>query len=198
LQGIDFAGKTGSAQTISNDLKKRLGAEGKHFKDNGWFVGVTPRRNPEIVVAVLLEEGEHGYYAARAAAQVIKAYVEKQRTRQTELAKASGQGSKQAEVAAVWHEGDAKQPDKMQAGRFTVPAEGKTKPVTSAPGVDQAERPKPAANLEATEAHDEMAHPENQAAVPEPAKPPTVNPDEQPQEQKPVAPAATSIPPSQP
>ncbi len=46
LKGIDFAGKTGSAQTISNDLKKRLGAEGKHFKDNGWFVGVTPRRNP--------------------------------------------------------------------------------------------------------------------------------------------------------
>ena len=92
MKGIDFAGKTGSAQTISNDLKKRLGAEGKHFKDNGWFVGVTPRRNPEIVVAVLLEEGEHGYYAARAAAQVIKAYVEKQRTRQTQVAKANGHG----------------------------------------------------------------------------------------------------------
>ncbi len=197
LQGIDFAGKTGSAQTISNDLKKRLGAEGKHFKDNGWFVGVTPRRNPEIVVAVLLEEGEHGYYAARAAAQVIKAYVEKQRTRQTELAKVNGQGSKQAEVAAVWHEGDAKQPDKMQAGRFTVPANGKTKPVTSAPGVDQAERPKPAATLEATEAHDEMAHPENQVPAPEPAKPPTVDPEEQPND-KSVAPPAAAIPPSQP
>ncbi len=203
LPGIDFAGKTGSAQTISNDLKKRLGAEGKHFKDNGWFVGVTPRRNPEIVVAVLLEEGEHGYYAARAAAQVIKAYVEKERTRQTEVAKANSAVSKQAEVAAVWHDGDAKQPDKLQAGRFAVPADGKTKPVTAAPGVQQADRPKPAANLEATEAHDEMAHPENQIAAPEPPKPPTAQPDEQPDQKKPeakpsLAPAAAAVPPSQP
>ena len=56
LQNIDFAGKTGSAQTISNALKAKLGAEGKaKFKDNGWFVGVEPRRNPEIVVCTLLE-----------------------------------------------------------------------------------------------------------------------------------------------
>src|SRR2546422_6564122 len=80
LQGIDFAGKTGSAQTISNAMKARLGAAGKSkFKDNGWFAGVEPRRNPEIVVCALLEEGEHGYLAARTVAQVIKAYVEKQR-----------------------------------------------------------------------------------------------------------------------
>src|SRR5208337_4168054 len=168
LKGIDFAGKTGSAQTISNDLKKRLGAEGKHFKDNGWFVGVTPRRNPEIVVATLLEEGEHGYYAARATAKVIKAYVEKQRNLQTQVAKAGGPASKQAEVAAVWHDGDTKQPDKMQAGRFAVTADGKTKPVTTAPGVDQSDRPKPTSSLEATESHDEMAHPENQIPAPEP------------------------------
>jgi hypothetical protein len=64
---------------MSNALAKRMGHK---VRDNGWFVGVTPRRNPEIVVAVLLEEGEHGYLAARAAAQVIKAYVEKQRARQ--------------------------------------------------------------------------------------------------------------------
>ena len=31
---------------------------------------------------MLLEEGEHGYLAARASAQVVKAYVEKQRARQ--------------------------------------------------------------------------------------------------------------------
>ena len=49
------------------------------MKDNGWFAGVAPRRNPEIVVCVLLEQGEHGYLAARVASQVIKAYVEKQR-----------------------------------------------------------------------------------------------------------------------
>ena len=81
LEGIDFAGKTGSSQTISNVGKAKLVGNKAKFKDNGWFVGVTPRRNPEIVVAVLLEEGEHGYLAARLCAQVIKAYVEKQRKR---------------------------------------------------------------------------------------------------------------------
>src|SRR5204862_130177 len=100
LQGIDFAGKTGSAQTISNALKAKLGAEGKaNFKDNGWFVGVEPRRNPEIVVCTLLEEGEHGYLAARTAAQVIKAYVEKQRRQPSKLAKSDSK----ADIAAVWN-----------------------------------------------------------------------------------------------
>jgi penicillin-binding protein 2 len=79
LQGIDFAGKTGSAQVVSNQFKASKGGGGKSMKDNGWFAGVAPRRNPEIVVCVLLEQGEHGYLAARVASQVIKAYVEKQR-----------------------------------------------------------------------------------------------------------------------
>ncbi|HYX51845.1 MAG TPA: penicillin-binding protein 2 [Candidatus Limnocylindrales bacterium] len=79
LQGIDFAGKTGSAQIISNKLRESKGFSGKQYNDNGWFAGVAPRRNPEIVVCVLSEQGEHGYLAARVASQVIKAYVEKQR-----------------------------------------------------------------------------------------------------------------------
>ena len=45
---------------------------------NGWFVGFTPRRNPDIVVCVLFQGGEHGRLAARLATQVIKAYVDKQ------------------------------------------------------------------------------------------------------------------------
>lgn len=79
LEGIDFAGKTGSAQVISNTLRKSKGFSSKAYKDNGWFAGVAPRRNPEIVVCVLLEQGEHGYLAARVTSEVIKSYVEKQR-----------------------------------------------------------------------------------------------------------------------
>ncbi|HEX5434977.1 MAG TPA: penicillin-binding protein 2 [Candidatus Angelobacter sp.] len=79
LEGIDFAGKTGSAQVISNTLRKAKGFNGRQYNDNGWFVGVAPRRNPEIVVCALLQHGEHGYLAARIASQVIKAYVDKQR-----------------------------------------------------------------------------------------------------------------------
>jgi penicillin-binding protein 2 len=91
LEGIDFAGKTGSAQTISNATKAKLGAEGRKFKDNAWFVGFTPRRNPEVVVAVLYEGGEHGQFAARIAAQVVRAYVEKKHNPQqiTKLAVAA-------------------------------------------------------------------------------------------------------------
>ncbi|HZD94925.1 MAG TPA: penicillin-binding protein 2, partial [Candidatus Sulfotelmatobacter sp.] len=79
IQGVDFAGKTGSAQVVSNAFRKSKSGAAKQFADNSWFVGVTPRRNPELVVAVLFEGGEHGKLAARLTAQIIKAYVEKQR-----------------------------------------------------------------------------------------------------------------------
>lgn len=79
IQGVDFAGKTGSAQVVSNQFRKTRGGSASEFKDNSWFVGVAPRRNPEIVVAVLFEGGEHGRIAAHLAADVVKAYVEKQR-----------------------------------------------------------------------------------------------------------------------
>ena len=121
LQNIDFAGKTGSAQTISNALKAKLGAAGKaNFKDNGWFVGVEPRRNPEIVVCTLLEEGEHGYLAARTSAKVIKAFVDKERRLPAKLAQKS-KNSRQVEVGAVWTipDGDGdRDTEKLQAGRF--------------------------------------------------------------------------------
>ncbi len=133
LQGIDFAGKTGSAQTISNVLKAKMGAAGKaNFKDNGWFVGVSPRRNPEIVVCTLLEEGEHGYLAARAAAQVIKAYVDKQRRQPTKVAK----GDAKVEVGAAWNgsEGDG---EELRSGHFVLPVSKKRVPLAmAAPGLE--------------------------------------------------------------
>jgi penicillin-binding protein 2 len=78
LEGIDFAGKTGSAQTMSNALAARLG-HSHSVNDNAWFVGFAPRRNPDIVVCVLYESGVHGQFAGRLAARVIAAYVNKQR-----------------------------------------------------------------------------------------------------------------------
>jgi penicillin-binding protein 2 len=139
LQGIDFAGKTGSAQTISNALKAKLGAAGKkNFKDNGWFVGVEPRRNPEIVVCTLLEEGEHGYLAARTAALVIKAYVEKERRQPTKVAH-SGNGK--VDVGAVWSDTGARDGDgdgdHLQAGRMLLDVAHKKTPLAvAAPGVN--------------------------------------------------------------
>jgi len=134
LQGIDFAGKTGSAQTISNLAKARLANGKAKFKDNGWFVGVEPRRNPEIVVAGLLEEGEHGYLAARVVSQVIKAYVEKQRRIPTKLAK----DQRKVEVGAVWTTPDLDDPanDAIRGGHFVIDVPKKRLPLAAAaPGL---------------------------------------------------------------
>src|SRR5437660_813542 len=81
LQGIELCGKTGSAQVIGAEGLKRAGRQTR-FKDNAWFVGYAPRRKPEIVVAVLVQEGEHGASAAAPVARdVIKAYYDKKSRR---------------------------------------------------------------------------------------------------------------------
>jgi penicillin-binding protein 2 len=76
LPGIDVCGKTGTSQLISNAGRARMDA-GDSLKDNAWFVGFAPRQNPEIVVVVLWEGGEHGSYSAPIARDVIKAYFDK-------------------------------------------------------------------------------------------------------------------------
>jgi len=207
VPGIDIAGKTGSAQTVSNDLKKKMGEAAKGlYKDNGWFVGVTPRRNPEIVVACLFEGGEHGALAAAVATKVIKAYVEKQRHKQTQVAQAGA--ANQAEVAAVWHDGDTKPGDnKLQGGHFTVPLEAQAKPVGAAPGLGQGEATAP----QSAESHTEMASPERETAVQDqpvqPALrstiPPAEAPPNQPGQKKPAtkpaaAPAVAILPRNEP
>ena len=78
LAGIEFSGKSGTAQVIGYGTRDRVGKE-KKFEDNAWFVGYAPRRNPEIVVSVLVQEsGQHGGEAAGPVARdIIKAYYDK-------------------------------------------------------------------------------------------------------------------------
>jgi penicillin-binding protein 2 len=78
LAGIEFSGKSGTAQVIGYDTRARM-AKQKQFEDNAWFVGYAPRRNPEIVVSVLVQEsGKHGGEAAGPVVRdVIKAYYDK-------------------------------------------------------------------------------------------------------------------------
>ena len=133
LQGIDFAGKTGSAQTISNMAKARIANGKSRFKDNAWFVGVTPRRSPELVVAVLFEGGEHGQFAARLASQIIKAYVEKQRRLPNKTAKAD----EKVDIGAVWNSPDPDgEGDSLHGGHFMVQLNKSRAPLAiAAPGV---------------------------------------------------------------
>jgi penicillin-binding protein 2 len=74
LQNVDFAGKTGTAQTESFALQNKLG---KHLKENGWFIGFAPRRNPEIVVAALVQGAGWGSSVAPIVRDVVKAYYDK-------------------------------------------------------------------------------------------------------------------------
>jgi penicillin-binding protein 2 len=83
-------------------------------------VGFTPRRNPDVVVCVLFQGGEHGKLAARLATQVIKAYVEKQRKspqKMVEKPKANGT----VDIGGLWTEpGSDGDNDKLQGGRFVL------------------------------------------------------------------------------
>ena len=85
LEGIDFAGKTGTAQVVHHSAGTTSLGKGAE-RANAWFVGMAPRRNPDIVVAVLVEHGGWGASAsAPLAAQVINVFVEKQRKRENNL-----------------------------------------------------------------------------------------------------------------
>ena len=141
IPGIDIAGKTGSAQIVSLALRAKH-QNNTDFAQNGWFVGFTPRRNPDIIVCVLFEGGEHGKLAARLATQVIKAYVDKQHRQPTKIAAGSGK----TEMGALWtdpsegnHNDDAREGDHgdhLQAGRFVIDvARKKTPMAVAAPGM---------------------------------------------------------------
>jgi penicillin-binding protein 2 len=131
IQGVDIAGKTGSAQVVSLALRAKA-KNSEEFAQNGWFVGFTPRRNPDIVVCALFQGGEHGKLAARLATQVIKAYVDKrQRVPQKMVEKPKGNG---VDVGGLWSEPDAAtDTDTLQGGRFVLEL-SKKKPILATTG----------------------------------------------------------------
>jgi penicillin-binding protein 2 len=142
LEGIDFAGKTGSAQVASNEYVARMG-KSHALKDNGWFVGVSPRRNPDIVVCALFESGEHGRFAGRLAAPVVAAFVNKQRRLDHNLQEAKK--ATPIEVGAIWsapqvggRPENGKDQSDLHGGRFFVDATGSILGLPAASGVTAA------------------------------------------------------------
>ena len=100
LPGIDFGGKTGTAQVMSHEALGHSN-KGRATDPNVWFVGVTPRRNPELVVAVLWQNGNKSWFAARIGAKLVSAYVEKQRRLANNLP-TPAKPAAPVEVGAVW------------------------------------------------------------------------------------------------
>jgi penicillin-binding protein 2 len=107
LEGIDFAGKTGTAQVVSHSAGMNKISSDVALRPNAWFVGMAPRRNPDIVVAVLWQHGGWGSVAAPIAARVIAAYVDKQRRLNHNLVADASKPVKDdmpkpVEIGAVW------------------------------------------------------------------------------------------------
>jgi penicillin-binding protein 2 len=147
LEGIDFAGKTGTAQVVGGgDTHTKGGAK----TPNAWFVGMVPRRNPEVAVVVLQEHGDWGSGSAKLAAQIVTAYVNKKRRQENNLLEVKKPATP-VEVGAIWSvppqadrnshgvghgelagrkSGDAQ---RMGGGHFFVTSEGE---ITGAPVVD--------------------------------------------------------------
>jgi penicillin-binding protein 2 len=77
IAGHDVAGKTGSAQVISN-AGRAASHTTKNLRDHGWFVFFAPKDNPTIAGVIFAEHGIHGGNAARIAHHVLDTYFAKQ------------------------------------------------------------------------------------------------------------------------
>jgi penicillin-binding protein 2 len=122
LENIDFAGKTGTAQVVNHSAgMKSLGVGAE--RANAWFVGIAPRRNPDIAVVVLVEHGGWGAEAsAPLAARVIETFVDKQRRLDNNLQEAKVPA--RVEVGAVWSEKpeSSQEPAKVTTAAVKEPA----------------------------------------------------------------------------
>jgi penicillin-binding protein 2 len=115
LEGVDFAGKTGTAQVVGGgDTHVKGGAK----TPNSWFVGMVPRRNPEIAIVVLQEHGDWGANSALIASHIITDYVNKKRMQDHNVLDRAG-AAQPVEVGAVWSDpASARQMARTRSGRF--------------------------------------------------------------------------------
>src|SRR5687767_11189740 len=81
LPGYDVAGKTGTAQVISNQGRQAAKGSDRDLRDHGFFVFFAPRDNPQIAGVIFAEHNEHGYLGAPIAKHVIETYFAKKEGR---------------------------------------------------------------------------------------------------------------------
>ena len=75
---FSIGGKTGTTQVISYKTRRKIIEEkGKldpELEDHAWFIGFTPAKEPQLSIAILLENGKAGRYAAATARQILQPY----------------------------------------------------------------------------------------------------------------------------
>ena len=103
--GLDMGGKTGTAQVVSSSLKQS--SKNVAYRNNAWFVGYAPSRDPRIVVCALILHGEHSALAVPMVRDVIKAYLAKYQIRRK-----NDQMQTQIRVMSLLHRGQSEGPGK--------------------------------------------------------------------------------------
>jgi len=85
LEGVSVAGKTGTAQVSHHVVRGEEAEKVWYFnREHAWFAGYYPARSPEVAVVALVEHGgAGGKHAAPIAFEVVKAYQDLQRARQS-------------------------------------------------------------------------------------------------------------------
>jgi penicillin-binding protein 2 len=145
LDGVDFAGKTGTAQVVGGgDTHTKGGAK----TPNAWFVGMVPRRNPEMAIVVLQEHGDWGSGSALIAQRIVVDYVNKKRSLDHNVLDQAG-AAKPVEVGAVWTDpappasapkgtlAARVQASRVHAGHFFVQPTAAVRPEAVATGAPQ-------------------------------------------------------------
>ena len=81
VEGIEIAGKTGTAQWRNHNMQLNL----------AWFIGFAPVKNPEVAIAVLVEgiipqdQIQGGLTATPVARDILQAYFDKQKLKLARL-----------------------------------------------------------------------------------------------------------------
>ena len=81
INGRDVAGKTGTAQVISNQGRAAARDTDRDLRDHGWFVFFAPKDDPQIAGVIFGEHNEHGYLGAPIAKHVIETFFAKKEGR---------------------------------------------------------------------------------------------------------------------
>ncbi|HXW03934.1 MAG TPA: penicillin-binding protein 2 [Vicinamibacterales bacterium] len=81
IPGYNVAGKTGTAQVISNQGRAAARGTDRDLRDHGWFVFFAPHDKPEIAGVIFAEHSEHGYLGAPIAKYAMETYFAKKEGR---------------------------------------------------------------------------------------------------------------------
>lgn len=81
IPGYNVAGKTGTAQVVSNQGKAAAARAGADVRDHGWFVFFAPHDKPEIAGVIFAEHSEHGYLGAPIAKFAMETFFAKKEGR---------------------------------------------------------------------------------------------------------------------